>query len=1144
MNNFFSNIKGFFEEKFPLATKVVESIPSAISSGFSKASNTLTKGAEDTSKMSVFKQAKRDLIDRPFNIAKFVFDANKFIIQAPLQATTKLGLSAIENVTGSPQSFKFNSPITKSLYGTDQINTIQSSVKAGESLVGKYGGSEIEKTLYPTPIIVGSIFLDLLPGQSSTKKLTKEALESQSKNLFESVLKETDTSKIEEILKQNYKGLSDDTYKAVSYDLARTQDGSTIYDRLKLIRNETTDPAIARRQAEQSFNADKYIKEQVAKQELSRGVEETLVGRLKKGLSELKPKFIDFTSPITDVVKRYKSEITPSTDINNNIDRVLRSNDLASQFIEDNGLKTVIQKVENVDALNQYLIAKHSVDLDTRGIETGREFTKDTLLVKQLSDKYEPMAQEINNYSKKLLDYITDSGIISKETSKELKATYPNYVPFNRIFSKSEIQGFNIPGGRAVSSASKQTLIRRIEGSERQVENPLESFMKKTVEAFEQAEKNKAASTLVNYKDLPGNPLDIKPLRTAENVKAKKEIIDQTSDEARMLSDLKTGPDRGVISVYKDGIRELYDVPKYVEEASKALKVQQIGLIGKILAAPVRVARLGITGIVPAFVLANLVKDQIFTAITGTKGFMQSIANPSIFMESLLGAISHNADYKEMVRMAAGGTSFDISRNQLKQTVDMVRSKRNIVSNVNYMVRHPSQLLRAVEDIVARGEEFTRLQQYKGTKEHYLKQGMNAEDAATSAAIAARENSVNFARRGEYGTALSSAFLYLNAGIQGSRRVVREFGNNPIQTAAKVATVILTPVAVTTAYNLSDEKRKAVYDDIADYEKENNIIIIPPNATKADNGKWNVIKIPLPAGIGSLGNIARKSIESYYTGSPINAIGMVQDIVAAFSPVGATSNSIVSSLLPQAVKPTVQAVSNYNFFTGLPQVSSSLSKLSPELQVKSNTSGTARKIGNTLGTSPIKVEEFTKDTFGRVGSYVLNSTDRALEGLDIIPKDQVGGISINEDIVNRFAKATGGEIDRKTQNELVEIITKQNDDRFKLKQEAELVYADIMSIPSEQKRLDKALEIKKVDPKLFEAIKTVRDDANKGLSYADRLLNSLGVENGERSLYIYNKMKNMSPEERDAYGSDLTKKGIATKNVKKQVMIRLKNQTE
>ena len=91
-----------------------------------------------------------------------------------------------------------------------------------------------------------------------------------------------------------------------------------------------------------------------------------------------------------------------------------------------------------------------------------------------------------------------------------------------------------------------------------------------------------------------------------------------------------------------------------------------------------------------------------------------------------------------------------------------------------------------------------RIQQYIGNKQAALAKGMTEAQARTYAARAARENSTNFARHGELGTVMNNTILYINAGIQGSRLLVRNLKNKPIKTSTKIVTSLMMPVAAAT----------------------------------------------------------------------------------------------------------------------------------------------------------------------------------------------------------------------------------------------------------------------------------------------------------------------------------------------------------
>ncbi len=1038
------------------------------------------------------------------------------------------------------------------------------------------------------------------------------------------------------------------------------------------------------------FNAEKYVAEQKAKQEAARSAGSPgIIDKAKNFLNEIKVKLVDSNAPIEDTLSKFQketqSEILPKFDISHQIDRVYRAPTMAGQFMRDNGLESVIKNVDNIDNLDQYLIAKQAKTVATNGIETGRKLANDQQLIDAFAPKYEKAAQEVNKYSRNLLDYSVDAGLIDKKIAADLKIKYPDYVPINRVFSELEKTGeFRNP--KAVASLSKQTVVQGLKGSEREIDSPIASLLVKTNDAFVQGEKNKAARMLTDYGKLPSNPFEITPLRTAENVKKRidiftelgqsrpvkdklerlittrnrwarsiqselnqlnkegiqqylkrkpvealqktatlktkpifgkatayestgekftvnakvgekiklnplefsskdiknlvNDLIDETPekinairdkivtrdkrltatfddilslqknlnevkatrnalfDEAKLVRDAESRG-KATISVLRDGIKEIYETTPEIAQAAKSLSVQQLNILGKIFALPVRIARVGITGINLPFVASNIAKDQITAVINSKNALKTSIANPLNFIKALYEAVGHGKLYQEMVREGAGGTSFDIARNQAPQTIEKIRASKNIGSKILYTVKNPAELLRSVENIVGRSEELTRIQQYAGTKQALLAKGMTQSDAVIGAAKAARENTVNFARRGEWGTVLNSVFLYLNASIQGTRTFVRGLQTRPVQTATKLGIAVFTPIAATTLWNLSDPKRKAAYEDIAEYEKENNIIIVPPNPTQDENGKWNVIKIPLSQEVNNIASLARRPIEQSFGLDPLKASEVAQAFLGTVLPINMNkdvSSTVANTVVPQAIKPTLEAFTNKNFFTGFKQVPASMEKLSPEMQVKKNTSGTAIKIGNAIGASPIKVEEFIKGTAGGVAMQGLNLSDRILAGLNIIPKDQIHGQNIIDAILARFNKASGGQLDEKSNAKLSDILTNQADERFRLKQEAEILHSELKKMPKDEANA-RANEIKKTNPELFQKLKDTAEADKKGLDYNDRLILQLGVENGERAKFIFEAAKGFkTKEEKNNYVNEMRKKGIISDNVFKQLV--------
>jgi len=749
---------------------------------------------------------------------------------------------------------------------------------------------------------------------------------------------------------------------------------------------ETTPPATP---------SETYALEMIRAREAARRAgEPTFLERIRALKTELKTKFVDSTAPILDAIDRaqrkYGFRLLPRYSIDAQIDRVYRAPSIAARFIEERGLLKIIQEVDNLDYLDQYLIAKQARAIEATGRKTGRNLQKDAELIQEFAPRYEPYAEQIRQYTHALLDYAADADLISKRLAQVLKETYPDYVPLNRVFSAIEKGESILGGGKDVAHLSRQTVVRRLHGSEREIESPFQSLVEKTYSAFAEGERNKAARLLASYRDLPGM----------------KGLITEVSAGER--------PSRHSFSFLDNGVKRTFNTTPELAAAAKSLHVQQLGLIGRILAAPVRVAKLGITGINLPFLASNVAADVGHTALTAMNG--RTVFNPRVYLRGFLAAVKHDELWRQMVRSGSGFTSYDLMRNQPRKAIEKIRASRSTKTRMAYAARHPIEtvgdLFRAVEDLVGRSEELGRARLYTGAKEAFLEQGRPLEDAEVLARLEANYALPNYLRAGEWGRALNGAFLYLNAGIQGSRSFLRAVRRNPVKTSARVATALYFPVTIATLWNLADEERRKVYEDIEEYEKENNLILIPPVPTKTRNNEWEVIKIKLPPGLNNLTVPVRRGIEAMHGLDPVKFREIADAAIGTVSPIEPTKRSILSNLTLQAIKPTVQAAANYDFFRDRPKVSPALQGRPPSMQVYPFTSGTARKIAEPLGVSPIKVEEFLKDTFGGVASQALNISDRALSAAGVIPKEQIGGRDPLRAIAARFSRARGGRLEK------------------------------------------------------------------------------------------------------------------------------------
>ena len=268
-------------------------------------------------------------------------------------------------------------------------------------------------------------------------------------------------------------------------------------------------------------------------------------------------------------------------------------------------------------------------------------------------------------------------------------------------------------------------------------------------------------------------------------------------------------------------------------------------------------------------------------------------------------------------------------------------------------------------------------------------------DSPTQAASLARNLTVNFDRRGEWGVALNSMYVFANANIQGSARMLKALKSPSVWgllgswVAFSFALAELNRVA-----GGDDDDDIPYYDKIEDWEKEKHFIIMRPGT----GGKF--FKIPLPYGynifhvLGTSANAAMHGQDPWQS-----AASTVVSIMSAFNPLGGErsddpAKSLVKTLSPTMVDPFVQLGFNENFFGAsiMPDKQAfpgQVPKPDSERYFPSATSpvavSVARKLNELSGgnrvrsgkvdVSPATIEHFYNYFVGGAGRFVSQSYD-------------------------------------------------------------------------------------------------------------------------------------------------------------------------
>lgn len=745
-----------------------------------------------------------------------------------------------------------------------------------------------------------------------------------------------------------------------------------------------------------------------AKREAARkGKEYSFLEKLTKRKSE----FVDNLSPILDVLAKNNDE--SRRDFSNAADRSLGSRELSEREIRDGGLMRAIQAADDYQKLNDFLVAKEAIrESQGKGRETGVDLAGARAIYNKYLNMpanesgitYGQLAKEVGMAGDRLLDYSVKSGLVSQQLAEAWRRQYgAEHVPLARIMGAIEDASTSMSGTKATASLSSQTVYGKRVGSERAIENPLETMLERTRKAYEQGEKNKAAALLASYASKP--------------------------EMKGLLQEVKEADSKTSFTYLRDGQKVVVQTTPQIAAAAKCLNAQQMNkTLALIMNGPARLARMGTTGANIAFGFANPVGDW-FTTLVNSKEYRDTSLNPAVFGQAFAAAYLHNKTWSRIEKTGAGFTSLDLFRETMPQTVGGMRQFRGgkdyakhlvdaegfkgnkVKWAVGIPVKRAAGLVRAIEDFNNRGEQFGRARLFLGTERANLRRGASAAEAEAAGVYSANNELPNYRRHGDVTNGLGGAILYLNARVQGARSFVSAFQDRPVQTATKIMVGVYAPMAMLTVANMIDDERRKIYNDIPEYEKEGYMIYIAPGATKNEKtGRYDgVFKMKMAPDIGAIATPVRRAIESQMGGAKVNPLqDVARPVAGSILPFDPTPRGAAAGLLPQTVKPTIEYLSNYDTFRQKPIVNQRLQDLPTEEQVAPNTSGTMKKVAGALNAPPVKVEQFVKSTLGGWTPQLLNLADTAAAAVGGIKPDEIGGETLPSAVAKRFTSAAGG----------------------------------------------------------------------------------------------------------------------------------------
>ena len=640
----------------------------------------------------------------------------------------------------------------------------------------------------------------------------------------------------------------------------------------------------------------------------------------------------------------------------------------------------------------------------------------------QLPTKLRAAVEAVYDLTADTRQRLLDSGLETPETIEAFETTYKNYIPL-RGFAEGDLDSEIIEGGRKLEVRGRE---KRAKGRKTKADDPLTQAVIANTTTIIRAEKNSVMNRFYNLAKNNPNQDVYKVI----DPKIDKEY--KTEDRggklrrtAKTVADYLLDPN--VVAVRVDGdYKFIRFKDKRLADALRGANVVKADFMVKYLGQFNRMLSSFITTYDPEFVLRNFSRD-IQTAVMNLYA-EQEISEGLIKDKNIVNdVIADTLPALRAIFAVEGGVTGKKKGSKNKEMDQYYREfKEDGAKTEWFYSKSSSEVQNDIENLI-KGKGTNALQAAGNLVERInssvenavrLSTYVNARKAGISRAKAAelaKGLTVNFNKSGEWGQIGNTLYLFFNASVQGTSRLIRALkprykvdseGNRSLQvtTAQKMAiglSILGSLLSVLNELNSDDdEDGESFYSKIADFEKERNIIIMKPN------GK-DYFKIPLPYGVNVFyvaGTLLADAAQKIKTPGEA-AVGIMESALGSFSPINFPTSSDVPKFLAKFVTPTVgqiplslainenyfgQTIYNQNFpFDTSPKPESELGRKGSNRWTQEfvkfmnkATGGSAFRPG-AIDINPDKIDFVMESLSGGMGKFVgrsANVVDKVITG--------------------------------------------------------------------------------------------------------------------------------------------------------------------
>ncbi|MBA4307617.1 MAG: hypothetical protein C0429_12865 [Sphingopyxis sp.] len=594
----------------------------------------------------------------------------------------------------------------------------------------------------------------------------------------------------------------------------------------------------------------------------------------------------------------------------------------------------LVESDVSLDELETYLYARHAPERNKRiseinplfeeGSGSGMTDIEAAAIMSRIEQSgklgaMKGLASRVDAMLNESVKARVDAGLMSEQDAAVWREHYKHYVPLR---GRAEIEGGVFEPARSNTGQSgisvKGKESRRAFGRRSKAENIIAYSILQAQEAIARSEKNRVGRQFYELAKQAPDPnfwqVDKIERRPMFN-KAKGQVEYQS--QSRISAD--DAP--YTVSVKIDGVEHRITMnrnnPAAVKLATamRNLTAQKMGWLVNVAGSINRFLSAVNTSYNPEFIVVNAFRDLQAASINlgqvEQAGMVRGVLKD--YRKALAASIrggfgASKGEWGEWYRefVSQGGRTFFNQFDDLDQIKGRIERQMKLASDRatgRMSVRRGfEEVLDFVEKANNGVENAIRLSAYKNAREAGL--------SKAQAASLAKNITVNFNRRGEWGAGINALYLFFNASVQGTATILNAAKSKRVQ---KVLGAIVISGAVMEMLNAAlsddDDDGESFYDKISDFDKSRNLIIMLPG----QNGKF--IKIPMPYGYNAIFGLGRGLAEVGRRGGDRwqeSLATIAQTGVDAFNPIGGTE-SLLNFIAPTIVDPFVDSWRNRDF---------------------------------------------------------------------------------------------------------------------------------------------------------------------------------------------------------------------------------------